>query len=248
MTKKITVLFLIITVLSGVWAEQALLTDTHEILKKMEEAMSFDTVKLTATLENIDSMGSTTTEFDTWENNKNTLLHVTSGPDRGQKILRLEDIIYIYYPSAEEVIRLSSSGLKNSFLGSDFSYEDLTGKDDYDERYDSTLIGTTIYDGKLCYEILLKAKKSSETYQIESVFIDTELFIPLKFVLFSKSGKTMKTLYYMDWINTNGTYFPGKILVENNIKKNKSSLMTVTDIVFDIEINSSIFSKEELQW
>ncbi len=249
MTRKILLTFLFLLIaLTGLWADNALLTDPHEILERMEEAMDFETAKFSAILESTDVLGTTSTTFDTWEKDGDTLLLVTEGPDRGQKILRLEDSIFIYYPSAEEIIRLSSSGLKNSFLGSDFSYEDLTGDDDYDDRYNSTITGTTEYEGRLCYDILLKAKKTSETYQVERVLIDAELFIPLKFELSSKSGKLLKTMYYTDWIVDNGIYFPGKILVANNVKKTNSSQVTITDIVFNLPIDDGLFSKEDLAW
>ena len=115
--------------------------DAKEIVDRMEEVMDFDSATFSATMKNTDRLGETNISFDTYQRgNGDTLLIVTSGFDKGQKVLRLNDEIYIFYPEAEEIIRLSSSGLKNAFLGSDFSYEDLTGDDDYASRYNYELL------------------------------------------------------------------------------------------------------------
>ena len=107
-----------------------------DIIDRMESVMDFDTLTFTALIENTDRLGTVTQVFETVRNgNGDTLMTVTSGMDRGQKILRSGNEIYVYYPDADEVIRLSDSGLSGSFMGSDFSYEDLKGDDDYSKRY-----------------------------------------------------------------------------------------------------------------
>ncbi len=220
-----------------------------EILDCMEERMDFESAVFSATLVNTDRFGETTLSFDTYQKGDgDTLLTVTSGSDRGQKILRLGDEIYVYYPDADETIRLSSSGLKDSFLGSDFSYEDVTGDDDYDKRYTHTLLDDETVDGRECYTVSLKAKKSSETYQTQIIWVDRETLVPVKMELSSRSGKLLKTVRYSDYITDGDTYFPGRIEIVNAVKKNSSSLMTVDTIEFDTVLDDSLFDIGELSW
>lgn len=220
-----------------------------EILDCMEERMDFESAVFSATLVNTDRFGETTLSFDTYQKGDgDTLLTVTSGSDRGQKILRLGDEIYVYYPDADETIRLSSSGLKDSFLGSDFSYEDVTGDDDYDKRYTHTLLDDETVDGRECYTVSLKAKKSSETYQTQIIWVDRETLVPVKMELSSRSGKLLKTVRYSDYITDGDTYFPGRIEIVNAVKKNSSSVMTVDTIEFDTVLDDSLFDIGELSW
>lgn len=223
--------------------------DPKEIMDKVEKLMDFETCIMSATMVNTDKMGSTSMVFTTFEKgNGDTILEVTDGPDKGQKILRLDNDIYIYYPDADEIVRLSSSGLKNSFLGSDFSYEDLTGDDDYNSRYDLTLEENQTIDGDDCYVILLKAKKPSETYQMQRVYIRVSDNLPVQFGMYSKSGKLMKVMYYTGWIEDKGIYMPGHIKVVNSIKKNSYSDITIDEITFNAEIDEKRFDKEEMAW
>ncbi len=223
--------------------------DAKQIVETMEDVMDFESATFSAKLENTDRLGVTTLSFDAYQNGDgDTLLIVTSGFDKGQKILRLDDEIYIYYPDADEIIRLSDSGLKNSFLGSDFSYEDLTGDDDYSDRYDYKLVGEKEEVGIMCYEVEFVAKKLSETYQKQVILIDSERFVPLRVSLFSRSGKLLKEICYSEYIEDNGILFPSVVKSQNAIKKSNKSTMVVSNIVFDEELDDALFDKEELSW
>lgn len=244
MKKIIILLVSLVLIASSLYA-----MDAKEIVDKMEDVMDFDSASFSATMKNHDKLGTTTESFDTYQKgNGDTLLIVTSGFDKGQKILRLDDEIYIFYPDADEIIRLSDSGLKNAFLGSDFSYEDLTGDDDYEERYEYKLLGEVNYDGIGCYEVEFNAKKLSETYQKQVMLIDKARFVPLKSSLYSRSGKLLKEIFYSDFIDDGGILFPTSISTQNAIKKSNKSELVLSDIRFNVRLDESLFDKEELSW
>lgn len=243
--KKILIFtLLLICLITSVFA-----LDSKEILDRMEKEMDFSSASFSATIVNTDKLGSTKLTFDTYQKgNGDTLLIVTSGSDKGQKILRLDEEIYIFYPNADEIIRLSSSGLKESFLGSDFSYEDLTGDDEYDERYSHSLSGEETLNDIDCFVISMDAKKRSETYQKETIYIAKDSFLPVKMSLYSKSGRLLKEIYYSNYITDNGTHYPTHIEITNAVKKSSYSVMDITSISFGVELDDDLFNKEELAW
>lgn len=243
--KKILIFtLLLICLITSVFA-----LDSKEILDRMEKEMDYSSASFSATIVNTDKLGSTKLTFDTYQKgNGDTLLSVTSGSDKGQKILRLDEEIYIFYPNADEIIRLSSSGLKESFLGSDFSYEDLTGDDEYDERYSHSLSGEETLNDIDCFVISMDAKKRSETYQKETIYIAKDSFLPVKMSLYSKSGRLLKEIYYSNYITDNGTHYPTHIEITNAVKKSSYSVMDITSISFGVELDDDLFNKEELAW
>lgn len=243
--KKILIFtLLLICLITSVFA-----LDSKEILDRMEKEMDFSSASFSATIVNTDKLGSTKLTFDTYQKgNGDTLLIVTSGSDKGQKILRLDEEIYIFYPNADEIIRLSSSGLKESFLGSNFSYEDLTGDDEYDERYSHSLSGEETLNDIDCFVISMDAKKRSETYQKETIYIAKDSFLPVKMSLYSKSGRLLKEIYYSNYITDNGTHYPTHIEITNAVKKSSYSVMDITSISFGVELDDDLFNKEELAW
>ena len=98
--KKILIFtLLLICLITSVFA-----LDSKEILDRMEKEMDFSSASFSATIVNTDKLGSTKLTFDTYQKgNGDTLLSVTSGSDKGQKILRLDEEIYIFYPNAERL-------------------------------------------------------------------------------------------------------------------------------------------------
>lgn len=251
MMKRLAAFLLMIGMfpMSSLFAVAAPSIDARYIIDAMDAAMEYDDAAIEAKMVNTDRLGSTSLTFDTFQNGSgDTLLVVTAGPDKGQKILRLDDDIYLYYPDADEIVRLSGSSLKNSFLGSDFSYEDLTGDDDYDDRYSYTLDGEEMLDGISCYKMTFTAKKLSETYQVQEMWIDSERFVPIHVRLSSKSGRSLKDILYSDYIHDGGIFFPGRLEVVNLVKKGSSSVMTVSSARFNVGLDDDLFSKEELAW
>ena len=108
-----------IIALSGSFADAL---SVEQIMAKYDANDNFKTCRMKAELSVTDKFGTTKTTFESYQQkNSNTLIIVADGPDAGQKILRLENSVYLYYPDAEELIRLQGSALKDSIMGSDFS-------------------------------------------------------------------------------------------------------------------------------
>ena len=120
------------------------------------------------------------------------LLEFTNPEEKGQKILRLKDEIYLYFPEAEEVIHLQGSALKESVMGSDFSYEDMTGEGELLEQYEVTLLGEEIIDGRKHYHLELKAKKRGLAYPKQEAWIDAEYWVMTRANAYSLSGRLLK--------------------------------------------------------
>lgn len=159
----------------------------EQIMKNYDANTSYDTAYMKATLSVKDKFGTNVNEFESYRRkNGDTLIVITSGPDSGQKILRLENSVYLYYPDAEEVIRLQGSALKDSVMGSDFSYEDLTGDDSILSSYNGELLGTETVDGAECYHVKLTAKSKKELYQKQEKFIDKKTFAERKCIVLDK--------------------------------------------------------------
>lgn len=223
--------------------------DIETIIDRLEYNQVFESSKSTATLTVTNKLGTVESSFETYEReNNDTLLVIDTGPDRGQKILRQGESIFLYYPDAEEIIRLQGSALRNSIMGSDFSYEDLTGDDSIRAKFNYELLGTEIIDGNLCYHVVFIAKSRREIYQKEEVFIDVELFAARKTILYSASGKALREMYSTNFIAIKGRNIAHTTLMIDLLKKNSTTLMELIDIEIDIPLDDNLFTRENLSW
>lgn len=176
------------------------------------------------------------------------LLEFTNPEERGQKILRLEDEIYLYFPEAEEVIHLQGSALKESVMGSDFSYEDLTGEGELLDLYDVTLMGEENIDGRKHYHLELKAKKRGVAYPKQEAWVDAEYWVISRANAYSMSGRLLKKMEMGDIRKIAGKYVPHYAIMRDAMKKNSSTEMRIEAIDLDADLPADIFSLEELTW
>ena len=176
------------------------------------------------------------------------LLEFTNPEERGQKILRLEDEIYLYFPEAEEVIHLQGSALKESVMGSDFSYEDMTGEGDLLDQYEVTLLGEEMIDGRKHYHLELKARKRGLAYPKQEAWVDAEYWVMTRANAYSLSGRLLKEMELGDIRQIGGKYVPHYIIMRDAMKKNSSTEMRIEEIDLQADLPPDIFSLEELTW
>jgi len=167
--------------------------------------------------------------------------------DKGTKILKLDGIIRIYYPSAERVMRLSGHMLRQSMMGSDFSYEDMTERSrKLREEYEAVLIGEDQYNKHSCYVLELTSKIENQTYHRRKIWVDKTLFLGMKEELYARSGKLLKVLRVDEVKSFKGRHYPVRLTMEDKLRQGSKTEMRVTDIDFDLDLPDTIFSERNL--
>ena len=180
-------------------------------------------------------------------NTRSFIEFLSPARDKGTKMLKLDDVIKIYYPSAERVMRLSGHMLRRSMMGSDFSYEDMTERSKkLKEEYSGQVTGEETLDGRLCYVMTLTSKIEKQTYFTRKIWVDKEKFLGLREELYAKSGKLLKVLVASEIKEFKNRYYPTVITMEDKLRKNSKTEMRVTDIQFDVQIPEETFSERNL--
>ncbi len=221
----------------------------EDIVAKMESNQIYTTAKSGIKLAVTNKFGVTQNEFTTYSRKGgDVLIAITSGPDKGQKVLRLKQSVYLYYPDAEEVIWLKGSALKDSMMGSDFSYEDLTNDRTILSRYGVESLGTETVDGVDCARVMLTAKTRNETYARQELWIDTRTYVARKSILYSASGKPIREMVASDIRTVSGKNVPFKSVMRDLLKKNSSTEMTIESIEIGLPLAEKYFNREELSW
>jgi len=167
--------------------------------------------------------------------------------DKGIRFLKLEDGMWIYLPSVEKATKIAGHMLRQSMMGSDFSYDDIMENRKLKESYDIRLTGSDTAAGNECYVLDLSAKVEEVDYQRRVLWIDKESFVPVKVELYAKSGKLMKEINVTDSRRIGDRNYPTRIRMVNKLRQNTFSEMVLTDIQLDTEIPPRIFTKAYLE-
>lgn len=219
-----------------------------EVITRLEENRTYNSYsEMTMTIR--DRFGERVSSLTAWSRGaEESLIEFTSPGERGQKVLRTEDEIYLYYPDAAEIIRLQGQALRESMLGSDVSYEDLTGGKTLLDTYTAVLEGRETIDGHDTWRISLEAFTRDVAYPKQVLWIDTELFVPWRAEQYSLNGRLLKTVAYDDYRETGGVMIPMRTEISDALKSNSSTTVDILSIEVGIEIDDSMFGLEELSW
>lgn len=173
--------------------------------------------------------------------------YLSPARDRGTKMLKLDDKLWIYSPSTDRTIQIAGHMLRQSMMGSDLSYEDMMEDREMSEIYNSQIIEKEEIDGRVCYVIELVAKVDDVAYHKQKIWVDTEYFVPLKQDQFGKSGQLLKRLTFADVKKVGSRWYPHKMEYKDMLKQGKGTEMIVTSIKFNQDIPTYIFTKAALK-
>lgn len=128
----------------------------------------------------------------------------------GTKFLQLQssgsdDERYLYTPEFKRSRRIAGSNRTDSFVGTDFSYADLDGRDVRNSS--STLLADEQVGKYDCYHLTATPTNSDAIYSKVEMWVRKDNFVPLKQIMFGKDGKAAKTLLTREVQKHEGQWF-----------------------------------------
>ena len=193
--------------------------------------------------------GSRTIESRSWGEGEEKAFteYLAPAREKGTKMLKLKDKLWMYSPSTDRTIHISGHMLRQSVMGSDLSYEDMMEDPKLTNHYDAAVTGTESFDGRSCWVLELKAKTTDVAYFMRKIWVDQERVIPLKEELYAKSGKLLKNLEMKDVKKIQDRWFPMRMIFKDMLKRGEGTEFIIMDIKFDQDIPEHIFSKASLR-
>ncbi|MCP4727768.1 MAG: outer membrane lipoprotein-sorting protein [bacterium] len=167
--------------------------------------------------------------------------------DKGTKYLRIEDELWMYLPSVEKVIKISGHLLRQSMMGSDFSYEDMLNRLTLQDDYSAEIEGEEEFNGMECYKLVLTAKHKEVTYYKRTILVEKDRFIAVKSEMFAKTGKLLKSSYVEQIEKIGDRYYPTHVVMVDELRRNSRTEFIMSDIQFDANIPESVFTRRNLQ-
>jgi outer membrane lipoprotein-sorting protein len=160
------------------------------------------------------------------------------------------DDIWIYLPSMKKVRRLLSSNQKDSFMGTDFTYTDITTTKVSD--YVHTLLRREDVDGTACH-VIESVPKTDDTrrdtgYSKSVSWIRADTYVRVKAELYDLSGalfKIMKLHSAREIDEQRGKWLMEKVEMKN-LQSGHSTVILFQDIRTGAGINDRLFAPNQL--
>ena len=237
----------------GFWAcpqeqsEQAAIAD--EIMQKVEQNLSSENRTFESTMVIHMRRGKRTVRSKSWSvGDTNAFTEYLAPPrEKGVKMLKLGDQLWLYSPSTDRTILISGHMLRQSVMGSDLSYEDMMEDPDLNKQYDAQIVAEESIENTECWVLLLKAKVPDLAYQSRKIWVDKARLVPLKEELFAKSGQLLKQTRFSAFKQFDTRWYPTHVHFKDMLKKGEGTEFILNTIEFDTDIPDHIFSKAGLR-
>lgn len=238
--KQLYFIFLLLLIISFLS-----LQNDFDILRKLDENITFESIHYKGTLQIIRNNNTIIKNFECWAKKDNFLIIFTNPEDNGVKYLKKGGNLYVYFPSADDVLTISKTMMKQGFMGSDISNEDITRNRKLTEDYSIISFEKVIKNNEIFYEILLQAKTKDVPYFMQKLTINSD-FIAVKTEQYDLSKRLVKTITTDEIKKFGSRYYPVKVTIQDGIKTNYRTIFTITDVSFDISIDPKIFTIQNL--
>ena len=154
-----------------------------------------------------------------------------------------EDDRWIFLPAVKMVRRVAASDKRSSFVGSDFTYEDVSGRDVGDETH--KLLRSADLGGRPCF-VLESRPKGGATYARRVSWIDKTRWLPLHEDYFDARGGKVRE-FSVEGVKQIGGHWTVTKRTMKNLQTGHRSVAVFKDVSYDVGLKKNVFTEHSLR-
>jgi outer membrane lipoprotein-sorting protein len=180
---------------------------------------------------------------------KKTLVRVTAPPrDEGNATLVLDDNkVWSFAPKINRVIRIPSSMMSQSWMGSDFSNKDISRTDEIVEQYDHQLLRVDEHEGHKVYVIESIPHEEAAIVWGKEISHIRDDFVELQHQFLDQDMQPVKTLNTLDIQEMGGRMFAVHQRMNMHEKQNEWTEISVQVLDFNRAVPDYLFTLSNLR-
>jgi outer membrane lipoprotein-sorting protein len=155
-----------------------------------------------------------------------------------------DDDQWIYLPALKRVKRIASDSKNDSFMGSDFTYDDLGDRHPSEDTH--TLIGEETVDGLPCYVVESVPLEKNPAYAKTITRIHKDSWVGLRKEYFDSRGELVKVLEIGKREKIDGFWVVTDMTMKD-LDRGSSTRITMNAVRFDIPLNDQLFSERQMR-
>lgn len=180
---------------------------------------------------------------------KRSLVLVTSpARDKGSATLMRKKEIWTWQPTIERVIKLPPSMMMQSWMGSDFTNDDLVKQSSIVNDYSHKLLKDTIISGFECYMIELIPKEDAPVVWGKIITCISKIeYLQLLVKYFDEDDFLVNTMIGSDVKEMGGRIIPCRLDMIPADNPKQRTIFTYSVLEFDIDVDDDFFSLQNMK-
>jgi len=152
---------------------------------------------------------------------------------------------WLYMPRTKKTRMIAEGDKNKSFMGTDFTYYDLSPHDVDGSIYEPVEDAT--HEGIACYKVSGRSRDlDASLYSKVVQWVRKDNYVPIRVDFYDKDGELLKRSTVLDLENIDGNWTPMKMQM-HNLQINHKTVMTIDKVEYDTKIPSRYFNKSNLE-
>lgn len=167
--------------------------------------------------------------------------------DRGNGTLTDKNSMWTFSPKINRVIKVPSSMMGQSWMGSDFSNKDVARADDIIDQYDHTLLATGEVDGVLVYEIESVPHEDAAVVWGREVMTIRADHVVVEHAFYDQDGGLVKALKTLEIAEMGGRTIAKRQRMAKVETPEEWTEIAVNAVEYDLDLKDSLFTLSSLR-
>jgi len=240
---KITLLFLLVT--SLLYSQ-----DAKEIVKKANDLTLGKTSQGENTMILIRPDWKREVSMKIWSRGTDFYMILITAParEKGQVFMKRYNEMWNWVPSINKMIKIPPSMMSQSWMGSDFTNDDLLKQFSIVNDYNHTIIGSDSVEGFDCYKIKLLPKPDAAVVWGKIImWIAKKDYYELKAEYYDEFGELVNKQFGSDIKDFGDRKLPSKFVMIPMDKKGNQTILKMDKMVFNKNIPERFFSQQNMK-
>jgi outer membrane lipoprotein-sorting protein len=167
--------------------------------------------------------------------------------DRGNGTLTDENSMWTFSPKINRVIKVPSSMMGQSWMGSDFSNKDIARADDIIDQYDHTVLSSMVEDEITVYEIESIPHEDAAVVWGREVLTIRDDHVMLEHAFYDQDGELVKTLKSLEIGEMGGRTIAQRQRMIKTDEPDEWTEISVDEVEYEMELKDSLFTLSNLR-
>jgi outer membrane lipoprotein-sorting protein len=243
--KRLLIQIFFIIILNTVYAQ-----DAKEIVRMADSKARGKTSSAELTIKIIRPTWSREMAMKTWEKGSSYAMILITSPvkDKGTVFLKRSKEVWNWIPAIERNIKLPPSMMSQSWMGTDFTNDDLVKEASVVEDYNHSVIGEENIESRSCYKIQMIPKpEAAIVWGKVYLWIDKKDYLMLKAEYFDEDNILVNTMIASEVKQLGGKMLPSRLEMIPADKKGNKTVLIYKSLIFDKDISNDFFSTQNMQ-
>ncbi|MBD3270956.1 MAG: outer membrane lipoprotein-sorting protein [Elusimicrobia bacterium] len=187
--------------------------------------------------------------MDIWtEGMKKTFIRIKSPKkEQGVSTLRIGNEMWNYLPKANKVIKIPPSMMMSSWMGSDFTNDDLVKESTMIDDYTYRLVRPPEARNEWWYAELIPKPDRPIVWSKIILAVRKEDYIPVEEIYYDDNDKPVRRLEFTDITTFDNRKIPSCLVMIPLTKEGHKTVIQYRDIQFNVALDQDVFTLRHLR-